>query len=562
MPNTIAYAALFAAPVIAFLLFQRYNPIVASALTLILGYLFLPEDTEIDLPILPAYDKDTASIGAVIVFATLAISKWKTASLRQSRGLYQGEKVGTLHILPGWLPKHPVPKFLFLALIPAALITAFTNQESVVLGSGVRLRGYDLYSVAAYVMSTVIGILPILIGRRMFGHPEGQKTLLAVLAMTALAYSALVLVEIRLSPQLHRWVYGFHPFSFVQAVRGGYRPSVFTSHGLWLAIFNVMAVLAAIGAYKAAIKPLKPSLWLAIGLWMAAIVVLSNSLGALGLLLMFLPLAIFAPMRVQLLTAAVIGMIILTYPVLRERGIVPVDAFVSVAESVDADRARSLAFRIENEDAFLERVREKPLAGWGRFGRNFVYDEFTGERTTVVDGYWVIVFSVGGYLSYLLQYGLLTFAFFQILFRSKGLSVGPETAALSLILAANLIDMILNGTATVITWIVAGAMIGRVEVARERSSEEEEEDVGPIRGGRMRHRTMRGVKSSYARNSDLMDQGSTRLKEHGPRTDAATRLDSDVPNQRGDQYTRYRKAHSRALKDDASPKPRQNFRKR
>lgn len=562
MPNTIAFAALFAAPVIAFFLFQRYNPILASALTLVLGYLFLPEQTGIDLPMLPEFNKETATVGAVFLFATLSIAKWKAASFRQSRGLYQSEQVRALHVLPGWLPKHPVPKFLFIGLIPATLVTAFTNREPVVLGSGAVLPGYDLYSVAAFVMTTVVGILPILIGRRMFGHPEAQKTLLAVMAMSALVYSALVLVEIRLSPQMHNWVYGFHPFSFLQAIRGGFRPSVFTNHGLWLAIFNVMAALAAIGAYRAAIRPASPGQWLGIGLWLALVVMLSNSLGAFALLLLFLPIAIFTPVRAQLLTAAIIGMIILSYPVLRERGLVPVDTFVSIAQSIDADRAQSLSFRIDNEDAFLERVREKPLAGWGRFGRNFIYDEFTGKRVSVVDGYWIIVFSVGGYLSYILQYGLLTFAFFQILFRSRAASVGPETAALALILAVNLIDMILNGTATVITWIVAGAVIGRIEVASSDTNTQEEEDTGPIRGGRMRHRAMRGVKSSYARNSELMEQGSTRLKEQGPRTDAATRLESDVPNQRGDQYSRYTKVHSRALKEESRPKPRQNFRKR
>lgn len=564
MPNAIAFAALFVAPVIAFMLFKRYQPVLAAALTMVLGYLFLPEETGIDLPVLPEYNKQSVTVGAVFLFASLAISKWKTQSARRSRGLIHSGQQEPLHVLPGWLPRNPVVKFLFLAMIPAALVTTFTNTEPVVLGSGVVLPGYDLYSSLSFVMTTMVAVLPFLIGRRLFAHPEGQKTLLTVLALSAFAYSALVLVELRLSPQLHRWVYGFHPFSFAQAMRGGnFRPSVFTNHGLWLAIFNVIAILAAIGAYRARAKAVSPKMWVFVGTWLFLIVAVSNSLGAFLLLLLVLPVALFAPTRAQILTASIVGVLILSFPVMRERGLIPTDDIVAIAESANPDRAQSLNFRFENEDQFLARVGEKPLAGWGMFGRNFVYNEFTGERTTIIDGYWIIVFSTGGYLQYLLVYGLLTVAFFQLLFRSKADAIGPETAALTLILTVNLLDMVPNGTLTVITWIVAGAVVGRIEVLRESGKTAGAAEAGPIRGGRMRHRGMQGAVAPVTRAGKPV-HGSTRLQEEGARKDANSRLDpleNEVPNQRGDQYSRYRQVHSRALRED-TPKPRQNFRKK
>ena len=53
-----------------------------------------------------------------------------------------------------------------------------------------------------------------------------------------LMYSVPMLAEERLSPQLHNWVYGYSPFSFIEHVRwNGYRPVVFLPQGLQLALF-------------------------------------------------------------------------------------------------------------------------------------------------------------------------------------------------------------------------------------------------------------------------------------------------------------------------------------
>ena len=53
--------------------------------------------------------------------------------------------------------------------------------------------------------------------------PEGTDTadLLRVMVVAWLAYSMLVLFEVRFSPQLHNWLYGYFPSDFVQEVRDG-----------------------------------------------------------------------------------------------------------------------------------------------------------------------------------------------------------------------------------------------------------------------------------------------------------------------------------------------------
>ncbi|MEZ4288411.1 MAG: hypothetical protein R3A47_09765 [Polyangiales bacterium] len=68
-------------------------------------------------------------------------------------------------------------------------------------------------------------------------------------------YSLLQLVELRFSPQLHRWIYGYHQHNFVQTIRaGGYRPMVFMSHGLAVSLFTATAAMAAMGLYRARIR--------------------------------------------------------------------------------------------------------------------------------------------------------------------------------------------------------------------------------------------------------------------------------------------------------------------
>ena len=47
-----------------------------------------------------------------------------------------------------------------------------------------------------------------------------------------------MLVEVRLSPQINTWIYGFFQHDFIQMMRyGGFRPIVFLPHGLWVAFF-------------------------------------------------------------------------------------------------------------------------------------------------------------------------------------------------------------------------------------------------------------------------------------------------------------------------------------
>ena len=63
--------------------------------------------------------------------------------------------------------------------------------------------------------------------------PASQRTLLISIFIGGLLYVPLCLFEIRMSPQLHKLVYGFHQHIFAQTFRfEGWRPTVFLQHGL------------------------------------------------------------------------------------------------------------------------------------------------------------------------------------------------------------------------------------------------------------------------------------------------------------------------------------------
>ena len=336
-----------------------------------------------------------------------------------------------------------------------------TNGEPVIAGP-LYIPGIRLYDAVSLMMSAAIAIVPFVLGMRVLGTPEAQTDLLRVLVLAACAYACLVLFEVRMSPQLSNWIYGFFPHSFLQHMRGGgFRPVVFLHHGLWLGMFLCMAVLGACTLWRQALRDRVQAVpWLAATLWLAVTLVLSRNLGATALMLLFAPVILFAPPRMQIFVAAVFAGMVLTYPMLRGAGLVPIDTIHTLTESVSEDRAQSLKFRFDHEDMLLARANEKPLAGWGSWGRNRVYDPETGRDLSVTDGIWVITIGSFGWFGYLAQFGLLTMPILLLL-RSRSWHA-PATSGLAAALAANLVYLIPNSALAPIGWLAAGALAGTV----------------------------------------------------------------------------------------------------
>ena len=121
-------------------------------------------------------------------------------------------------------------------------------------------------------------------------------------------------------------------------------------------------------------------------IYLLLVLSLSNSLGALAIAAILIVPVLLLGSRTQVLLAGVISVIVLVYPVLRSLDLVPVQEAVAIAGRIEAERAQSLQFRIDNEDALSARAAEKPFAGWGMWGRNQIFDPETGDMVSVTDG--------------------------------------------------------------------------------------------------------------------------------------------------------------------------------
>jgi hypothetical protein len=240
---------------------------------------------------------------------------------------------------------------------------------------------------------------------------------------------------------------------------------VFMPHGLWVAFFALMAAMAALVTLRHAPAE-RRHVWLAVWLWLMVVLVLCRSLGPLAYAAVLTPLILFAPRRAQLLVAAAMAVVVITYPALRGAHLVPLDDILNFARGISVERAVSLEYRIVNEEVLLDRAQEKPWFGWGGYGRALILDPVTGRILSVPDGGWVIVLGNFGWLGYVGQFGLLVLPLLLLgreAILSRSAAFVPAGTAVALIYGANLMDLLPNNTLIPFTWLMAGALTGWAE---------------------------------------------------------------------------------------------------
>lgn len=435
MPNTVAYLALLLWPAVTLALFASMRPAPALTWSLLGGYLLLPVNTAFDFPGVPALDKTSIpSISAL---------------------------VGALIFAKGPIVRPPREWWLLalmLLYIISPMFTVLTNRDLLMFGSFMLpgLKPYDAFSAAAY---KCIDLIPFVLGYSMLRTNRTQDYFLRALVVAVLVYTLPMLIEVRLSPQLHTWVYGFLPHSFGQQVRaGGYRPVVFLGHGLLVAILTAMTIVATAYLAQRRSTMFGVSAW-ALLAYLVVVMILCRSLGALILSAAALFAMIVIPRKGVRLICALIAITVLSYPVLRGVDVVPVQALADQIAMVNEERAGSFQTRIDNENQLLERADQRPWFGWGGFGRNRVYDEYTGKDLSITDGTWVIIIGSNGWAGYIATFGLLCLPMVAAWRRSARLT--PASAALSLILAVNLLDLLPNSSLTPLTWLMAGTLARR-----------------------------------------------------------------------------------------------------
>jgi hypothetical protein len=476
------YFAIFGWPVAAAIFFARFNLAVAISVTIVAGYLFLPLLPKIDLPVLPSIDKNS-----VPAFVALILAFTGAGAVVNHQRKSNGPRAEKIRLIP----RNKLALLLLTTLLLCGIATSYLNGDPLRYGPR-TVPGLTLYDGLSSAMTAGVMIIPFLLGYAFLARPEDHKSILIVMAIFGGIYSILALYEIRMSPQLNRSIYGFFPHSWVQHKRGGgWRPIVFLKHGLFVGIFLSMATYAALTIMNQAVDD-----WRTKAKWLALLtggtLLLSSNLGATLILILFVPILFFVPSRGQMLFAATIAGLVFLYPMARGAGLVPVDSLISFAEKIDTDRADSLTFRFENEDVLLEKAFQRPGFGWGGWTRGRVFND-RGEITTITDGYWVIIFGDGGWVRYLSEMGLLCLPIVLLAYRQRRYELGPITTGLSLVLAINLIDLLPNAGLSPITWMISGALWGRLALGKIMV-EAEEQNIAP-----------RPV-SSYTRQTELIDR--------------------------------------------------------
>lgn len=450
MPNSFAYLCLIIWPLFSLWLFTKKRPIEATFWTIVGGSLILPAGTAIDLPVLPSFDK--ATIPAIMSFIGCKYIAKENISL---------------------LPLQGIGRWLVLIFIPLSFATALTNTEPVYYYNR-DLPGMTLYDSFSVLVNNYIFILPFLLGVQLVKTYEDQVKLLRLFLIAGLWYSILVLFEVRMSPQLHTWVYGFFPHRWDQHVRyDGFRPLVFMGHGLLVSVFYVLVfgVAAVYDKLKLRVSFIPTKYFV---LYLFAVLVLCKSLGSILFATAVFICIFFLSEKMISRAAFLIMVFVFAYPAIRVMDLVPVDRILEISmEEFGVERTKSLSVRFENEQELLERAREKFMFGWGTWGRNQLPDSIT-------DGRWIIAVGEFGVIGFVCFFGLLALPVWRAYRVQKydGEDKGFRLIAYhSFLLSFLMVDQILNASLGPWVWLIAGSLLGVVNFRNVREVKEYADEV-------------------------------------------------------------------------------------
>ncbi len=467
----MAPLALLAWPFVALVLMAQLPRGAAITWAVLIPYLLLPEAYEIELPGLPDLDKQLMISLGLVLGMVLFGDAYRRANPPKDE--------------PKWA--HGIYRWILICAVGLMLsgmaITLVTNQEPLFYGPRMLppVRVWDGVSLLSSLFALLV---PAYFGLRHMATPESHKLLLKAVVISALLYTLLMLIEIRLSPQLHNWVYGYHQHSFLQHIRDGYRPKVFLVHGLHVGFFLFTAVVAAVCLWLSERKEAGGHKWIWAALWLGLMLAISRNLGAFMIAILAIGALFVLPRRLQLWGMLFAAGLLIFYPAVRQSQILPLDEFTEAIARISEDRAQSFDFRLHYEDLLLEHAKEKPLGGWGLWGRNRIFDPETGRDITVSDGLWIVVLGKHGWIYYIGFFTLLTGPLWVLGRAMRRKEIGYESLGLAFVLAGNLIYIIPNATLDPLGVLLLGALSGYVYKDLAEKSKTSEEDHGAAQSSR------------------------------------------------------------------------------
>lgn len=457
-----AFLALLLWIPVCFVFFGTMKPLKAAQLSLILGIVLLPERVNFDLPALPPFDKQAfACFGCYL--GALMFARDKLNRAKYLRGA----------------------EAFFLIVVIGNVGTALTNADPVIIGGGmnwggltrseeITLQGLTYYDIPSLTVRDCVGILlPFHLGRALVRTRDEAVMLSSVIAGTMVALLGPMMLELRISPQLHKWVYGFAAGSFAHNMRdGGFKSVMFFQSGLALAMFLLAAMFACVilKRQKKTLAGVPPGPVLGV-FWFALLI--SHNAAANLYAFAVIPVIMLRRTASAARLAVLLALLVITFPASRATQVFPAAELVELAMKWSEKRASSLEFRFINEDYLLERASLRQWFGWGGFGRNRIYDP-RGKDISVTDGEWIIRYGMRGAVGFAGSFGLLVWPVL-VAYRRRRKIRDPDRVAMldtiSLLVAISAVDMLPNGFFTVLPYIYAGALSGLNEgLAQEEAA--------------------------------------------------------------------------------------------
>ena len=426
--NVLAQLALLGYPALVLVLFALM-PLRKAILTgMVGGWLFLPT-IRLSLVGIPDYDKIVATNCAV----GLGCLIWASRDLFALR--------------PKWID------------IPMLLWCLSPSLSSLSNGLGT----YDAASEG--FRQVLVWLVPYCIGRVFFKDADALRQLAVAFVIGGLVYIPFCLLEVRLSPQLNYWVYGFHQNQFWRNVRfDGYRPVVFMNNGLmvgmWMATATVISFWLWLSGEKRLLRVPFPAIFGAL----LVVTILCKALYAILLMLLALSLLLVARYGKTLMPAILLLLAIPGYMALRGLQILPAETITQHAATwFDSSRTQSLEARLMQEEYMIRHAVKRPVFGWGGYRRSWPIDFYTGEyQIRGLDGLWTIIIGKNGLYGVGLVFAVLLVPVAAVLFRKRAHSWGTSSHAANEVLSISLLifacDCLLNGMFNPLFVVIAGAI--------------------------------------------------------------------------------------------------------
>ena len=424
----------------------------AVLVSVIGGVLFLPMST-FDIPIIPIFNKDVA----------VAI------------GLLLGE------IISREKNRNPMRIMAFdIPMIVWCFISPFFSSIANSLG------WYD--GLSAVIQNFLSWGVFYWMGRRYFSEISSLRMISISIIIGGIIYIPLILFELRMSPLLSYYLYGFFPHTWSQHVRyGGYRPIVFMQHGLMVALWMSATFSISLWMWRnKIITHIKTISIPLIVISLFVITILCKS--ANGWFFLFLSIICYVYYR-KFNSTLLFQLLLISIPayiMVRSLNIVSIETIQQLISRIfDDERTNSLLARLIQENLFGKKALERPIFGWGGYNRGWPIDPSTGEPITeVIDSMFVAILSTRGYIGLASMYGSMLIGPILILKsinkNNKKTKMKRDTLlenysidsiVLSLIVIFYVIDSLLNGMFNPVYVLCAGALVSSYETSREKKAE-------------------------------------------------------------------------------------------